>query len=90
MNGELIKFSLEFVYDKIADICNDIAVARKHPSEATHRILRALQKPGKPKRPTLNLRPIIILSVLRKILAVCIMKKVNSRLESAMPISQAV
>ena len=58
-------------------------------NEITHGILTALQKPGKPKGPTSNLRPIILLSVLRKILAVCIMKRINSRLDFAIPMSQA-
>ena len=89
INVELIKYSPEVVYEKIADIYNNIAATGKHPNEITHGILRALQKPGKPKGPTSNLRPIILLSVLRKILAVCIMKRINSRLDSAIPISQA-
>ena len=77
------------MYEKIAAIYKDIAATGKHPNEITHGILRALQKPGKPKGPTSNLRPIIILSALRKILAVCIMKRINSRLDSAIPMSQA-
>ena len=89
INVELIKYSPEVVYEKIADIYNNIAATEKHPNEITHGILRALQKPGKPKGPTSNLRPIIYLYVLRKILAVCIMKRINSRLDSAIPISQA-
>ena len=89
INVELIKYSPKVVYEKIADIYNNIAATGKHPNEITHGILRALQKPGKPKGPSSNLRPIILLSVLRKILAVCIMKRINSRLDSAIPISQA-
>ena len=65
---------------EIADIYNNVAATGKHPNEITH---------GKSKGPTSNLQPIIILSVLRKILAVCVMKRINSRLDSAMPISQA-
>ena len=57
--------------------------------EITHGILRALQKPGKPKGPTSNLHPIILLSVLRKILAACIIKTIHSRLDSTIAISQA-
>ena len=89
INVVLIRYSPEAVYEKIADIHNNNAAKRKHPNEITHGILRALQKPEKPKGPTSNLRPIILLSVLRKILAVCIMKRINSRLGSAIPISQA-
>ena len=55
INVELIKYSPEVVYEKIAAICNDIAATGKHPNEITHGILRALQKPGKPKGPTSNL-----------------------------------
>ena len=49
----------------------------------------ALQKPGKPKDPTENLRPIILLSVLRKILAVCLKKRIGERLDNEIPQSQA-
>ena len=66
INVELIKYSLEFVYEKIAAIYNNITATGKHPNEITHGILRALQKPGKAKGPTSNLRPIILLSVLEK------------------------
>ena len=89
INVELIKYLPEGVHEKIAAIYNSIAAKGKHPNEITYGILRALQKPGKPKGPTSNLRSIIILSVLRKILAVCIMKRNNSRLDSAIPMSQA-
>ena len=81
INVELIKYSPEVVYEKIPAIYNNIAAIGKHPNEMTHGILRALQKPGKPKGPTSNLRPIILLFALRKILAVCIMKRINSRLD---------
>ena len=52
INVELTKYSSEAVYKKNAD--NNIASTRKHPNEITHGILRALQKPGKPKGPTNN------------------------------------
>ena len=51
INVELIKYSPEIVYEKIADIYNNIVATEKHPNEITHGILRALQKPGKPKGP---------------------------------------
>ena len=60
INVELIKYSPEVVHEKIADIYNNIAAKGKHPNEITHEILRALQKPGKPKGPTSNPRPIIL------------------------------
>ena len=90
INVELLKYSPEVAYEKIADIYNNIAAPGKHPNlkriGITHGVLRALQKPGKP---TSNLRSINLLPVLRKILAVCILKRINSRLTSVLPISQA-
>ena len=41
INIELIKYTPEVVYEKIADIYNNIAVTRKHPKEIMHGILRA-------------------------------------------------
>ena len=60
-----------------------------HPNELTHGLLRVLQKPGKPKGPPSNLRPIILLSILRKILAICIMNIIGSRIDAEIPINQA-
>ena len=89
INVELIKYSPEVVYEKIAAICSNIEATGKHPNEITQGILRALQKPGKPKGPTSNLQPIILLSDVRKILAVSITKRIDSRLDYAIPLSQA-
>jgi len=49
------------------------------PKEITYGILKPLQKPGKAKGPPSNLRPIILLSSLRKILAACIIHEKNER-----------
>ena len=86
---ELIKYSPEAVHEKIADMYNNIAATGKHPNEITLRILREQQESRKPKSLTSHLRPIILLNIHRKILAVCIIKRINSRLDFAIPISQA-
>ena len=59
-----------------------------YPEEINTGILNPLQKPGKPKGPVQNLRPVILLSVLRKILAVCTINRLDSKLRSIIPISQ--
>ena len=89
INVELIKYSPEVVYEKVADIYNNIAATGNHPNEITHGILRALQNAGKQKVPKSDLVPIILLSVPRKILGDCIMKRISSRLDSSIPISRA-
>ena len=43
INIELIKYSPEVMYEKIADIYNNIAATWNYPNEITHGILRVLQ-----------------------------------------------
>ena len=59
------------------------------PKEINKGILTPLQKPGKPKGPVTNLRPIILLTTLRKILAACLMKRIKHKLDVETPHSQA-
>ena len=86
---ELIKYAPTEICNIIASIYNDIAYNGSYPKEITQGLLCALQKPGKPKGPPQNLRPIILLSVLRKILAVCMMKRIGERIDKEIPQSQA-
>ena len=44
-------------------------------------ILIPLQKPGKKKRPASNLRPVILLSIIRKILAICLIRRIRERID---------
>ena len=74
--------------ESIAEIFNQIASDGDCPKEINHGILVPLQKPGKPRGPASKLKPIILLSTLRKILAVCIMDGVGSRLDHKTPITQ--
>ena len=86
---ELIMCSADCVYESIAEIFNQIESDSDCPKEINHGILVPLQKPGKPRGPALNLRPVILLSKLRKILAVYIIDRVGSRLDHKTPITQA-
>ena len=52
-------------------------------------ILSPLPKPGKKKGPPANLRPIILLSVLRKLLTICLLRRIWDRLSSRIPLDQA-
>ena len=57
--------------------------------EVMYGILKQLQKPNKAKGPRSNLRPIILLSSLCKILAACIPNRIKDRLMVEIPPSQA-
>ena len=59
---ELIMYAPDCVNESIAEIFNKIGSDGDCPKKINHEILVLLQKPGKPRRPASNLRPIILLS----------------------------
>ena len=73
---ELIKYAPDKIHEQIAKIYN-MAETGDIPKEVTYSILKPLQKPNKAKGPPSNLRPIIILSSLRKILTACITNRIK-------------
>lgn len=46
--------------------CITIARTGEHPNEISQKVITGIQNPGKPKGPIENLRPITLLSMLRK------------------------
>ena len=74
---------------RIASLLNHIAEHGDTPEEIHKGILVPFQKPGKPKGPCTNLRPIILLSVIRKILSICMIRRTTEKLETIIPLSQA-
>ncbi len=86
---ELIKYSPDIISEQITKLFNNIAKTGKHPSEMKTGILIPLPKPGKPQGPPTNFRPIILLSIVRKILAICMICKISDKLNDNIPISQA-
>ena len=89
LNAELIKYAPEDIHNEIADIYNNMAETGDSPDELTQGLLSPLQKPGKPRGPTSNLRPIILLSIIRKILTICMLDRIWNRLATLIPKSQA-
>ncbi len=59
ISAELIKHSPEIIHQKIADIFNEIARTGEVPEEIIMGILGPLPKPGKPRGPLGNLRPVV-------------------------------
>ena len=86
---ELIKYAPKEVFQEIATILNTIAENGNYPNELIHGKLCALQKPGKKRGPTENLRPIILFSTIRKITAICLSERIKSKMNNEIPISQA-
>ena len=87
--AELLKYGPDILYDEIAIIFNTLAETGDCPVELIQGIICALQKPGKTKGPLDHLRPIILLSMLRKILAICLKDRTIERIDRRIPPSQA-
>ena len=82
IKAELIKNAPSNVHQLIADSYNKTAETGEFPEELIAGVLTPLQKPGKTKGPPGSLRPIILLSTLRKILTICLLKRTWNRLKT--------
>ena len=86
---EFLKYAPMELLEQIADILNTTTNTEEELQELVVGLLRPLQKPGKKKGPAENLRPIILLSVLRKILTVAMLDRLWDRLKSQLPLKQS-
>ena len=88
LKAEQLKHGPDIVLEHIADILNHVARTGEFPEDLKKGILIPLQKPGKSKGPPENLRPIILLSALRKILAICMIWRIGDKIDSSIPIRE--
>ena len=89
MEAELIKSSPNCTFELIANLINEIAATGNMPPDINIANLIPLPKPGKPKGPIENLRPIMLLTTTRKLLAICLLKRIEKRLNTFIPPTQA-
>ena len=89
ITADNLKCGPDMVNEKIAEILNHVAATGDQPQELTTGILVPLPKPGKKKGPPANLRPVILLSMIRKILAICLIRRIGERIDKEIPLSQA-
>ena len=85
----MLKYGPEIIAQEISRTLNEIADTGIYPDDITEGILVPLPKPGKPKGPPENIRPIVLLTSIRKIMAICLTKRIANRLDSHIPASQA-
>ena len=89
LRAEHLKYAPSEIKEEIVLLLNTIAETGEYPNEIKLGQLTPLQKPGKPKGPPENLRPVILLSTLRKILAICLIERISNRLhEKIIPVTQ--
>ena len=87
-NAELIKYGTDQLYSKIANLLNKTSETGNYPEEIRRGILTPSAKP-KRKEEQVNVRPIILLSVLRKLIAIDLIDRWWDRLKLNIPPSQA-
>ena len=92
LHAEYIKYADINVHNHISDIFNNVAETGNHPDELKIGVLTPLQKPNKKQKSggvLDHLRPIMLLSVLRKIMTICIIGRIWDRLKTRIPSEQA-
>ena len=89
IKAEMLKSAPDILRKLLADIYNNMSETGEHPPELTLGIITPIQKPRKPKGSVQDLRPIMLLSMIRKVLAICIKKRIVDKLDAEIPPSQA-
>ena len=85
---KLIKYGTEELFSEISKTINK-TFSDHTPVEIGKGLLVALQKPGKPKGPVQNLRPIILLPILRKMISVILLQRTKPKVENFLSSSQS-
>ena len=89
LQAEHIKYAPKCVHQDIANLLSEVAETGTYPQEIKHGLIIPIQKPGKQKWKVENIRQVILLSILRKLLATCFTKRISDRIDSMIPLSQA-
>ena len=74
IKAEMLKSAPNILHELLADIYNNISETDEHLPELTLSIIMPLQKCEKSKGPAQNFRPITLLSMIRKVLAIYMKK----------------
>ena len=89
VNAEIIKYAPESTHKELAKLYNQIAKTGDIPSELITGLLAPLPKPFKTPGPPENLRPIILLSTVRKILTIIMLERIWIKIKPYIPKEQA-
>ena len=89
LQAEHIKYAPKCVHQDIANLLNEVAETGTYPIELKHGLIIPIQKPGKQRGKAENIRPVILLSILQKLLASCFIKRISDKINSMIPFSQA-
>ena len=85
---ELLKYSTPLLDQTIANILNS-TFTNHEELDINSGVLIAIPKPGKPKGPPNNLRPITLLNTLRKVLSLITLDRISPSIEKYLSYSQS-
>ena len=85
---ELLKYSTSLLDKTIASILNS-TFTKDEELDINSGVLIAIPKPGKPKGPPNNLRPITLLNILRKVLSLITLDRIRPSIEQYLSHSQS-
>ena len=90
IRSEHLKNAPHTLIQENTDLLNNTPKTGNYPKELKIGHLTLIQKPAKPKVPPENLRPIILPSILRKLLAICVIGRINDKVRKHLiPLTQA-
>jgi hypothetical protein len=84
----MIKYAPDEMFVFITTVLNN-SIEKHEPIDIGRGILCALQKPGKDKGPVKNLRPVILLTIIRKILSNILLVRMREDYEEYLSPSQS-
>ena len=88
ITAEMIKYGPEELHQKITSILNN-CISNNLDINTGFGLLAPLQKPGKTKGPVTNLRPVILLPVIRKILSNVVLARIEPKVDEYLSLSQS-
>ena len=88
ITAEMIKYDPEELHQKITSILNN-CISNNLNINTGLGLLALLQKPGKTKGPVTNLRPVILLPVIRKILSNVVLARMKPKVDEYLSLSQS-
>ena len=86
--GELLKYGSKELSPEVADIFNQVFETHQ-PLEINDGQMITLQKPGKPRGPAKNLRPVTLLDTIRKSLSLTVLQRIRPKVEKYLSHNQS-
>ena len=89
LQAERIEYATKHLHEDMANLLIEVAETGTYPQELIHGLIILIQKPGNKKSKFENTRSVILLSIFKKLLATCFIKRISDKIDSMITLSQA-